>query len=212
MFTEMRDGSLALAPQGGARRAAVADVAGDRQRQPAASSSGSAVDRTPFSPLRFAQSNGNCQELDQHCYRLVVARQTRPELGGRPLLAERPPPPARRDGAGLLRRRPLQPAREPVSGAGRRAAGVAARRRTEDHAQSARPHRVRLRGRRRWRGLRHRAESGREPCALPGDLARYGFQSTSTGVFIALHHLEQGLDPARVGATDRSPPTSTGSS
>ncbi|HVS02253.1 MAG TPA: carboxypeptidase-like regulatory domain-containing protein [Thermoanaerobaculia bacterium] len=74
VFTQMQDGSLALAPQGtvvvqlDSRWQAVGTVsrrlAGDPKETLGA-----------FAPVLFNQAAGGCQELDQHCYRLVFARQ-----------------------------------------------------------------------------------------------------------------------------------------
>jgi hypothetical protein len=78
LYTQLHDGTMALAPQGGLI------VQLDSGWQLAATASrrleeGSEVEHRPFSPLRFGQAGGSCQELDQHCYRIVLARQSEAE-------------------------------------------------------------------------------------------------------------------------------------
>jgi len=81
LFTQMRDGSFALAPQGG-----VVFQLGDRWQAVGTVSQRieSSQDQRPldgFVPIRFATigqdgAGMGCNDLEQHCYRMLLARQT----------------------------------------------------------------------------------------------------------------------------------------
>jgi hypothetical protein len=79
MYTQLRDGSMALAPQGG-----VVVQLGDRWQAVATASErveqGQTLPLDAFTPVRFASVGQDpagraCQDLDQHCYRVLLARQ-----------------------------------------------------------------------------------------------------------------------------------------
>jgi hypothetical protein len=78
-YTQLRDGSMALAPQGG-----VVVQLGDRWQAVATASErveqGQTLPLDAFTPVRFASVGQDpagraCQDLDQHCYRVLLARQ-----------------------------------------------------------------------------------------------------------------------------------------
>ena len=74
LATQMRDGSLALSPQGGVvvqlgpRWQAIGSVS---QRL----EDGAAPPVEDFTPVRFSNASQPCHDLDQHCYRVLLARQ-----------------------------------------------------------------------------------------------------------------------------------------
>jgi hypothetical protein len=74
MFTQLRDGSLALAPQGG-----VVVQLGSQWQALASGSyrldSGDARPLGGFTPIRFSQADGTCRDLEEHCYRVMLSRQ-----------------------------------------------------------------------------------------------------------------------------------------
>jgi len=79
MYTQLRDGSMALAPQGG-----VVVQLGDHWQAAATAShrleQGQSRPLDAFTPVRFASvgqdpSGRACQDLEQHCYRVLLARQ-----------------------------------------------------------------------------------------------------------------------------------------
>lgn len=79
MYTQLRDGSMALAPQGG-----VVVQLGDRWQASATASQrveqGQASPLDAFTPVRFASvgqdpAQRGCQDLEQHCYRVMLSRQ-----------------------------------------------------------------------------------------------------------------------------------------
>ena len=74
MFTQLRDGSLALAPQGGV----VVQLGAQWQALASGSYRIDSGDTRPlggFTPLRFSQADGTCRDLEQHCYRVMLSRQ-----------------------------------------------------------------------------------------------------------------------------------------
>jgi hypothetical protein len=75
MATQLRDGSVALAPQGG-----VVVQLGPRWQAIASGSQriedGAAPPLDGFAPVRFSNNAGQaCDGLDEHCYRVLLARQ-----------------------------------------------------------------------------------------------------------------------------------------
>ncbi|HXT50551.1 MAG TPA: carboxypeptidase-like regulatory domain-containing protein [Thermoanaerobaculia bacterium] len=79
MYTQLRDGSMALAPQGG-----VVVQLGDRWQATATASQrleqGQSRPLDAFTPVRFASVGQDpagraCQDLEAHCYRVLLARQ-----------------------------------------------------------------------------------------------------------------------------------------
>jgi hypothetical protein len=79
LYTQLRDGSMALAPQGG-----VVVQLGDHWQAVATASQrleqGTSLPLDAFTPVRFASAGQDpagraCQDLEQHCYRLLLARQ-----------------------------------------------------------------------------------------------------------------------------------------
>ena len=79
MYTQLRDGSMALAPQGG-----VVVQLGDHWQAVATASQrvdqGQSQPLDAFTPVRFASVGQDpagraCQDLEQHCYRVLLARQ-----------------------------------------------------------------------------------------------------------------------------------------
>ena len=85
MYTQLRDGSMALAPQGG-----VVVQLGDHWQATATASQrvdqGSTVPLDAFTPVRFASAGQDpsgraCEDLEQHCYRVLLARQAGDEGG-----------------------------------------------------------------------------------------------------------------------------------
>lgn len=80
LYTQLRDGSMALAPQGG-----VVVQLGDRWQATATASQrleqGQAPPLDTLTPVRFATvgqdaAGRGCQDLEQHCYRVLLARQS----------------------------------------------------------------------------------------------------------------------------------------
>lgn len=75
MATQLRDGSLALAPQGG-----VVVQLGPHWQAVASGSrrleDGAASPLDDFTPVRFSSAGQPCQDLEQHCYRVLLARQS----------------------------------------------------------------------------------------------------------------------------------------
>lgn len=74
MATQLRDGSLALAPQGG-----VVVQLGPHWQAIASGThrieDGTAAPLADFTPVRFSSAGQPCQDLEQHCYRVLLARQ-----------------------------------------------------------------------------------------------------------------------------------------
>ncbi|HEV8631482.1 MAG TPA: carboxypeptidase regulatory-like domain-containing protein [Thermoanaerobaculia bacterium] len=79
LYTQLRDGSLALAPQGG-----MVVQLGDRWQAMASASQrldrGQTAPLDAFTPVRFANVGQDpaghaCQDLEQHCYRVLLSRQ-----------------------------------------------------------------------------------------------------------------------------------------
>lgn len=79
LYTQLRDGSMALAPQGG-----VVVQLGDRWQAVTSAShridQGDARPLDAFTPVRFATvgqdpTGCGCQDLEAHCYRVLLARQ-----------------------------------------------------------------------------------------------------------------------------------------
>jgi hypothetical protein len=79
MYTQLRDGSMALAPQGG-----IVVQLGDHWQAVATASQrveqGQSRPLDAFTPVRFASVGQDatgraCQDLEQHCYRVLLARQ-----------------------------------------------------------------------------------------------------------------------------------------
>ncbi len=79
LYTQLRDGSMALAPQGG-----VVVQLGDRWQAVTSAShridQGEARPLDAFTPVRFATvaqdpAGRGCQDLEAHCYRVLLARQ-----------------------------------------------------------------------------------------------------------------------------------------
>jgi hypothetical protein len=78
LYTRLYDGTLALAPQG----SLVLQLDADWQVIANASHRFQDGDagRRPFNPLRFEQRAGTClEEVDQHCYKVMLARQRQPD-------------------------------------------------------------------------------------------------------------------------------------
>jgi hypothetical protein len=80
LYTQLRDGSMALAPQGG-----VVVQLGDRWQATATASQrleqGQSLPLDTLTPVRFATvgqdaAGRGCQDLEQHCYRVLLARQS----------------------------------------------------------------------------------------------------------------------------------------
>ncbi|HXT19167.1 MAG TPA: carboxypeptidase-like regulatory domain-containing protein, partial [Thermoanaerobaculia bacterium] len=79
LYTQLRDGSMALAPQGG-----VVVQLGDHWQAVTTAShrveQGDAKPLDAFTPVRFAAvgqdpAGRGCQDLEEHCYRVLLARQ-----------------------------------------------------------------------------------------------------------------------------------------
>ncbi|MBZ0111869.1 MAG: hypothetical protein K8J08_05380, partial [Thermoanaerobaculia bacterium] len=74
IYTQLQDGSMALAPQGNV----VVQLGSSWQTEASASQRMEQGEPQQLfsSPVRFGASDGNCQGLDEHCYRLMLSRQS----------------------------------------------------------------------------------------------------------------------------------------